>query len=549
MDVKYPGFLVAVPLSEILELRAKKCPEDIALIKKEVFTYEKMEKAVKSIAFYLQKKDIKKGDRIGILAENAPEWILCFFAIQYVGGICVPLDTRLGYLELKGIVEHSGMKALFLQRRFFGTIEKVIRERAIDVIFTDEEDDLDSIKNIMKKDAGEVDREKTTLEDPAVLFYTSGTTGVQKGVLLTHKNIVSNIISLLKAVHVDEKDRFFSILPLSHAYELVAGNLLPLYAGASVAYASSLKPREMIEDMIASKPTIVLTVPLVLEKLLKGIERRIGNLPHLKRWIFDLSLRIPGLKELPKRGIKKSMGLERLRFFVSGGAHLSERVELGLGKLGFKVIQGYGLTEASPVVSLNPPHRPKSGSCGIALPNVEIGIVNVGRDGVGEIVVRGDNVMKGYYQNEEANKEAFLSDGSLLTGDLGYIDGEGYLYITGRKKSVIVTRGGLTIYPEEIENTLSQSPYIKEVVVIKKQKDHSEELHAIVFPDEEALSQKIGNLSSPDEKRKVINEIIQRQIRTVSENLADYKRVRSFSLRDEEFPKTATNKIKRYLFE
>jgi long-chain acyl-CoA synthetase len=541
----FPGFL---PLGGLLEANARRYPNRIALIKKEVFTYGQTEDAVKRIAFQLKKRGVRKGDKIGILAENGPFWILSFFAIEYVGGVCVPLDVRSGALELKGIMEHSETSFLFAQRKFLKSIEDFVRERMIGLILLDGERSEHSIWSFLSQEPAYAVRESRSLEEPCIIFYTSGTTGAQKGVVLTHRNVVSNIDSLLRAVNVDENDRFFSLLPLSHAYELVAGNLVPIAACASIAYSSSLKPKEMLEEMVASKPTIILTVPLILEKLLKGIERRIREFSGVKRLIFQTCMRFPGLKGVVGRKIRESMGLERLRFFVSGGAHLPESVELGLRKFGIQVIQGYGLTEASPVVSLNPPERPRPGSCGIPLPDVQVMIIDKREDGIGEIVVKGQNVMKGYYKNEKATSEAILPDGSLLTGDVGYLDTDGYLYITGRKKSVIITRGGLTIYPEEIENALAQSPFIKDVLVIKKEKGHGEELHAIIVPEEESFRERTGHLSSPIGEASLVHEIIRGEIDRISKNLADYKRIRNFSIRSEDFPKTASGKIKRYLF-
>ncbi|MCS7281186.1 MAG: AMP-binding protein [Desulfobacterota bacterium] len=540
---------LALTLNSLLELRAKENGERVALVKGDFFTYGRLKNLSDKVGLYLKRLNVQKGERVGILGENGPMWLISFFGIQSVGAICVPLDTRLGFFEIKGIIDHSDIRVLFTERRFIRQIADMVAERMVEIVDLDRDQFLDLIDKKEKNTYNLSLEEKPDPEDPAILFYTSGTTGTQKGILLSHRNVLSNIRSILSMVKVGEDDRFFSILPISHAYELVAGNLLPLAAGASIAYASSLKPKELLEDLSRAKPTIILAVPLFLEKLLRGIERRIELSSPVKRLFITLALRTPGLKKLVQVGIKKSMGLRRLRFFVSGGAHLPEDVEIKMRRLGFKVIQGYGLTEASPVVSLNPPDKPKVGSCGIPLPGVEVRIWAPGHDGVGEIVIRGENVMKGYYRNDEANKEVFLMENYLRTGDLGFLDKDGYLFIVGRKKSAIVTKGGLTIYPEEIENILCKSPYVKEALVLLKKRDQKEELHAIIFPDEEVVKDRLGDFSEKEEREKVLKEVIRREIETVSKGLADYKRIRSFSLRFEEFPKTTTNKIKRYLFE
>ncbi|MCX5808151.1 MAG: AMP-binding protein [Proteobacteria bacterium] len=551
------------PLNELLERSARSFPSRIALRKRgkqgwNEYTYGQFIDAVKKVAGFLRYSGYQKGDLIGILGDNCPEWLICFMAVQWIGGIAVPLDTRAKEFEHSHIITHSGIKALFSNTRYLEGIKNIKPQLLL--ISMDKNNAYPDLPDIFKKFDSYSEREELHINETAVIFYTSGTTGNQKGVALSHRNIVSDINSIYQSVIFDETDRFFSVLPISHAYENTAGNLLPLSVGASITYSQPLKPREMLEDIQDAKPTIMLAVPLLLEKLLAGIRKKMDNVPlHIKGLLglikgsaTILNTCRQGLGgRLLYKNIREKMGFGNLRFFVSGGAALSSWVQKGMEGFGFVVLQGYGLTEASPVAAVNPPHKQKTGSVGPAIPDTEIKIINPNNEGIGEIAIKGPNVFKEYYKNEGATKDVFLPDGFFLTGDIGYVDEEGFLYITGRKKSVIITRSGLNIFPEEIESIMLESPFVEEILVIKGQNriTGDEEAHAIIYPNFDAIDEYYSDnktVTWPDEQLKML---LQRELDERSKKLADYKKIRSFTVRNEEFPKTSTNKIKRYLFE
>jgi long-chain acyl-CoA synthetase len=303
----------------------------------------------------------------------------------------------------------------------------------------------------------------------------------------------------------------------------------------------------MLEEMREIRPTVWLTVPLVLEKIYQKILKTLNEQKGVMKVLINL-MKTFAKGRLSKR-IKASLGLDRVRYVISGGAALPEWVSKGLEDLGFPILQGYGLSETSPILTLNPPHSPRNKSVGLPIPGVEIRLFEVNERGEGEIAAKGPMVMKGYYKNEKATKEVFY-DGWFLTGDIGYFDEDGYLYITGRKKAVIVTKGGKNIYPEEIENKLTESPYIEEVLVFGaiNQETGEEEVQALVYPNLDEvreLAHKMGKVPDDD----FIYELISKEIERLSKDLAPYKRIKRFALRYEEFPKTTTRKIKRHLFE
>jgi long-chain acyl-CoA synthetase len=306
----------------------------------------------------------------------------------------------------------------------------------------------------------------------------------------------------------------------------------------------------------------MLAVPLLLEKMLLGIQKRVNESPAPVRALM-ISLRgAAGLfngickgfgNRFLWRGLRKRMGFGKLRFFVSGGAALSPSVQKGLESFGFTVLQGYGLSETSPVLALNPPQRTRLGSAGLPIPDVDLRIMDPDSHGIGEIAVKGPNVMPGYYKNDPETRNVFTDDRFFLTGDMGYQDDEGFLFITGRKKTTIVTKGGKNIFPEEIESLMLESPYIEEILVTagRHPRTGEEEVQAIIYPNREMaeryLSQK--TFGSSEQREDAVRSLLRKEIDERSQKLAPYKRIVHFNMRDEEFPKTATHKIKRYLFD
>jgi len=522
------------------------------------FTYGEMFDRVKRTARYMREAGIKKGDRVSVLGENRPEWAISYLAAAWAGAIIVPIDARLSVSEMRHIMDDAEVKLLLASKSYKDDILEIRDDipSLNTIVCMDEDDTCDNLPEIWKRYEPLEETPDVELDDLAVILYTSGTTGTSKGVMLTHKNIMSNVDSIYQLIDYGSGDTFFSILPLHHVFEATAGFLAPLYGGARIVYARSLKPNEMREDMYATKPTIFLVVPLLLEKIVNAIHRELRKAPSYKKGLFKGLKGISKLtgkkgREILFKSIREKTGMGHAKYIISGGAKLPEWISKEMEELGFPVLQGYGLSETAPVLTVNPPCCPRNKSAGLPIPNVEIKIIDSNDEGVGEIAAKGPNVMPGYYKKPEETKKVFTPDGWFLTGDLGYLDKDGYLYITGRAKSVIVTKGGKNIYPEEVEGVLSQSPYIEEILVLQgvNPKTGTEEIQAIVYPNYDNVDKYFKEKGIKEPKEEDVYNLIKKEIEEYSKQLADYKRPKRFTLRDEPFPKTTTNKIKRYLFE
>lgn len=377
-------------------------------------------------------------------------------------------------------------------------------------------------------------------EDTAVILYTSGTTGRSKGAMLSHAGIVANIQAATRHFGLTSAISTLSFLPINHVFEQVCGVLLPLSLGGTVTFCESLK--KLGENLAEVKPTFFLAVPAVYRVLLDRIMKNIGA-KRLSQLLFSFSLTRP----LVTAKIKQAFGSGTI--FVSGGAALDPAIVQGMTRLGLMIYQGYGITETSPIISAEQPGIRKAGSVGTVLSGVSVRIESPNEEGVGEIVVHGPNVMQGYYKNPAATAEV-LTDGWYRTGDLGRLDAHGILSICGRVKNLIVTPNGKNVYPEEVENELLNSPYIAEVMVYgHKVGPAAEEVHAIIYPCQEALDEYGREAGKGPLNMSDVEQLIRQEVQTACNSLADYKRIKKFTLREDEFPKTTTRKIKRYAVE
>ncbi len=376
--------------------------------------------------------------------------------------------------------------------------------------------------------------------DPAVILYTSGTTGRSKGAVLSHGNITSNLRGLPGLFGLDQSIATLSFLPINHVFEQVCGILLPLSLGGTVNFAESLK--RLGDNLREVRPTFFLGVPAVyrlfLDRIKKGIEAKPSS-----RLLYALPL----ARSLVASRVRKAFGEQTI--FVSGGAALDPEIAKAFQDLGFRFFQGYGITETSPVISLERPGKTRLGTVGLPLDGVEVRIDTPNEEGVGEILVRGPNVMLGYYKNPQSTAEV-LKEGWYFTGDLGRIERGGFLSICGRVKNLIVTPNGKNVYPEEVENELLKSPFIAEAMVYGHRIDRTaEEVHAQIYPDQEALDAYGREQGLHPMRQEDVERLIRREVLRAGEALADYKRVRKFTLREDEFPKTTTRKIKRFAVE
>jgi len=525
------------------------------------FTYKEVETLVKGIANALKSMGFSPGEKAAILGPNSPEWAISYLSILSAGGVCVPIDSLLKRYEFTHILKETKVKWIFLSPKYLEDILEVDEEFGIlkhivtfEKVLGENSKKITSLEELFEKGKKKKFKYKPrSLNDVAVLIYTSGTTGRAKGVMLTHRNIVSDVEACYAALPIFETDRFLSVLPMHHTFECTAGFLLPLYSGAHITFARSLKSRDILLDLKNSKTTIMLGVPLLFEKLYERIVKAIDKASLPKKTLVKSFLSLITVSQkfgLEKKfskvlfkGLREKAGLSHLRFFVSGGAPLPPYLSKAFRKFGINLIQGYGLTEASPVLSVNHPDYPLDESVGLPLPGVEVKVLNPNKDGIGELCFKGPMVMKGYYENEEATKAAFDDEGFLKTGDLGYVDEKGFIYVCGRAKNVIVTPSGKNVYPEEVEFELNKSPYILESMVFGYPVRGGEEVWAVIVPDYEAIETDFGSHLTEAK----VKEIIAQEVKKQMSHIALFKRVKKFVIRDEELPKTTTKKIKRHL--
>ena len=500
---------------------------------------------------------IKPGDRVGLFRENSPEWAELYFGIVGLGATAVPIDAKLQEQEVAHIVHDSGAKALFAGAKSYALLSEIERHvPALNhVALVGGREVLPSpSKKVKYEDYGELcekvreaawsnkrayDRHDPKEDDIASFIYTSGTTGRQKGAMLTHKNFTSNVLAAMEAIKVESADNFLLVLPLHHSFAFTTNLLLPLAAGSEISLVENLKT--VGDNTREVSPTILIGVPLLFEKMYNRIWA------GLKENKLAYTMYRLGIMKPITRGILEKLG-GKIRLVVSGGAPCDPELLMNFNRLGVPMVEGYGLTETAPVLTFNPQHKPKPGTVGPPIPGVEIKIMDPNAEGIGEIAARGPNIMKGYYNNPEATAQVF-HDGWFLTGDLGFIDADGYIAITGRKKSLIVNREGKNIYPEEVEHQMCKSPYIREALALgfrEAGEKVGEHVGLIVVPDQEAID--AHHKSKPPPSEKELERMIREEVKRLSAEIAEYKRPRRVRIRWEEFSKTSTGKVKRYLY-
>ncbi len=534
----------------------------LAEIDGQEISYEELGKRVAVVTDLLHGQGIIAGDRVAILSENKPQWGIAFFAITAMGAVAVPILPDFHSTEAQHILRHSGAKAIFISEKLYGKIEEA-HISSLQIIF--HIDDFSQIPRQTKKDKlaeilQEGSREFARLKEAAMkltgllpaevgeddlasIIYTSGTTGNSKGVMLTHKNIVSDAIATTGIIDVGTADRMLSMLPLSHAYECTLGLVVPVMMGAAVYYLD--KPptaRVLLPAMAKVKPTILLTVPLVIEKIYKA---RI--LPPFKQKLMLRSLsKIPLLRKRLHRAAGRkliaSFGGE-LKCFCIGGAALCPEVELFLREAHFPYAIGYGLTETAPLIAGTDASATALRSTGPALPGVELRIDQANpKTGEGEILVRGPMVMKGYYQDPARTAEVLDKEtGWFRTGDLGVIDKNNYLYIKGRLKNMILGPSGENIYPEEIEAVLNECEEVQESLVYMR----DGKLTARVFLNYEVLDTRFSAQKVNEDR---IATLLEELRQTVNRQVSAFSRIHRMLEQAEPFEKTPTQKIKRYLY-
>ncbi|MBW2989440.1 AMP-binding protein [Candidatus Woesearchaeota archaeon] len=493
--------------------RFKQYDNDIAVIHKAEFrefrwTYSKLHSYIKRFAAFLEKSGIRKGDRIAVMGYNSPAYLIVFFGAILKGVILVPLDIRCTDDFIGRVMQQAKPRLLFSTRYRSAKI------KAKRIILEDLDLLLEGINPSEKK-------ESIKKEDIVEIVYTSGTTGNPKGVILTHKNITSNISSLKKVFRLSPKDRFLSLLPLSHLFEQTVGLFTPLSSGSSIVYISSLKP-SAIFDALKEDITIMVLVPRILQSLKKRITseaKKKGKEKALERSL-KIAERVPFSGRIFFRKVHKLF--PKVRFLIVGGSPLSISLERFWDSMGFRLIQGYGLTECSPVVSCNSPKKRRIGSVGKVIPDVH---VKIGQ--YDEILVKGSNITQGYYKRDEETKKLF-ADNWMRTGDIGCLDDEGFLFIKGRKKDMIATPEGVNVYPEDIEDVVNSIKGVKESCVIGVKEEGQEEVHAVLLLEK----------GHENEAGKII--------RQANKRLSQYQQIKDSTVWPmKDFPRTSTMKIKK----
>lgn len=498
-----------------------------------------------------------KGKRIAVIGENRYEWGLSYLAVTCGTGIVVPLDKSLPENEIQNLVERSEIEAICYSKKY-DEIMKNLKKKGtgklktlISMDLEEHEDGVYSIKALVKKGRKLIEEgEKSFLEAKIdaeamnIMLFTSGTTSTSKAVALSHRIICANIMDIASVLDINKNDTMLSFLPLHHVFECTVGFLYPLYRGAAVAFCEGIK--HIADNLREYKISVMISVPVLFEnmykKLMKNIEKQ-GKLPKLQK-----GLKISRTLKKVHIDVRKKLFKEihevlggQIRLFVSGAAALDVEVERGFNELGFRIIQGYGLTETAPVISAGTDDHYREGSIGQVLPSLEVRINNPDEEGIGEIQVKGPSVMIGYYNNDEANKEAF-EDGYFRTGDLGYLDKDGYLFISGRKKSVIVLKNGKNIFPEELENLVNRIEGVAESMVYgKPEKDGDTKVCVKVVYDPEVMKEMYG-----EEEEAKIYDIILKEVKKVNKKMPAYKYIRNVMVTKEPLIKTTTAKIKRH---
>ncbi len=520
-------------------------------------TYGELLDKILRFGHSLQLLGLKERAHIAVIGENRVQWAISFLTCACFNYVVVPVDKNLTENEILNIIYESDSEAVIFSENFCELFSKPsVSKKLKHFICMDNTVSDENFLHMtdMIEQSIPLPLENLPQVNPYDLFeiiFTSGSLGRAKGVMLSQRNIASNLVDMVSMIFIYPEDKFLSVLPMHHTYECTCGMMCPLYCGSSVHYARSLKT--ITDDIQKVKATLMLGVPLLFEKMFKRISKTIKE-DKIKRLVVPPLVTLTnfasllGWKELKKKVFKEmheKFG-GHLRIFIAGGAAPDPLVAKGLREFGFTFVQGYGLTECSPILALNRLDNFKDNAAGIPLPNVEITINNPDNEGIGEIWAKGPNVMSGYYKNELQTKAAF-EDGWFKTGDIGYIDNDGFLHICGRLKNVIISNSGKNVFPEEIEDLLNRSSFILESVVYgEKDVKHDEIIAAKIVVDAEAIIQLAENTDSKI-TQELINEVIKEEIAKINKELPGFKQIKKYYIQDKEFEKTTTQKIKRYL--
>lgn len=508
-----------------------------------LFTYKEAQAIIKGLANKLYELGVRHGDKVGLTGKNSPEWALAYFAIANAGAIIVPVDATLGADVMKNLFSFAEIKVLFADSDKLAKIDMDLPKIALDG------KDENYILNAPSAEKHEIELPKS--HELAAIMFTSGTTGTPKGVMLSHENYTSDIFLAQGWMNIYPTDVFYAILPIHHAYTMLAVLLEGVGSGAKIVFGKKLVVKQLLLELKKGEVTMLLAVPMLFNKLIAGLMKGVKEKGAFVNGLIHAMMAVSGFFKkhfninLGKHWFKfllKNLSLDKIRICISGGGPLPASTFRQFNELGVDFVQGYGLTETSPIINLNPIFDYIETSVGRVLPRTEMKIVDPDSEGNGLIYVRGPMVMQGYYKNEEATREILDEDGWLNTGDIGHLDSRNYLYLTGRQKNIIVTEGGKNVFPEEIEDSFQLYDDIDQICVRGYVADAAKKVEgimAIVHPSDAFLEKYKGdNAAMLDNIEKIIKE--------VNATLPSYKKIHKLAISLEKFPLSSTAKVQRF---
>ena len=524
-------------------------------------SYKKMQEDIRSLGTSLINLGLR-GRKIAVIGENSYYWAISYFAIANGVGVVVPIDRELKEKEVGNLLKRAEVSAVIYSKKMKKVMDEVLEDRElrktltypIQMDLSDDEDGRISLRRLLSHGMDLLDNGDRKYLDVevdsdalAVLLFTSGTTGLAKGVMLSHRNIVSNTVNMSKYVKIIDGGVGLSVLPMHHTYEMTCHVITGLYQGMSIAICEGLKYIQ--KNLVEAQVNVMLAVPLIFEMMHKKIfskAKESGKDKTLRRMMnISRKFKLYNKGNITRRLFSNVHNVTggKISQFIAGGAAINPQVIEDYEAMGFPIFQGYGMTECSPIIAVNKDRYSKAAAAGLPLPGTEVKIYNPDEKGIGEIICRGPSVMLGYYRDDDATREA-LRNGWLHTGDYGKIDEDGFIYICGRKKSVIITKNGKNIFPEEVEFYLTESEYIEEALVhgIDGLRNDDVIIKAEIFPNYPLFENE-----NPEVSEDYIEEKIGEIIEKINDTVPKYKRIKRYYIRKTEFEKTTTKKIKRYL--
>ena len=524
---------------------------------KRTYSYNEVFVKVEKLAKWLVQNGVEKGDRIAVSGKNSPEWATVYLAAHFAGAVICPIDYALHEDEIENLLKTAEPKFLFIDFEKFNHFDSNLKGCKVY-----------SLNRRNQKYVYELEPEGNvelnqfpTEEDTAAILFTSGTTGIPKGVMLSHKNLVSDAFIAQYHMIIDYNDVFYALLPIHHAYTMLAVFIESICIGAEIVFGKSMAVSKLMKELKEGKITMLLGVPLLFNKLAAGILNGIKQKGKIVYGILKILMEISYIiKKITKinvghkmfNAILKKANINTIRIAICGGGPLAKSVFKLYNQLGIDFVQGYGLTETSPIIALNPVQHFKIESVGkYFVGHMEMKILNPNEEGIGEICVKGPMVMQGYYKMPEETEKMFTSDGWFKTGDLGWLDSEKYLMLSGRCKNLIVTEGGKNVYPEEIEDSFQLETDIQQITVrgyVANKNTKSEEIEAMIYPSDSLFEEMNFSRedSFSDEKKKAeVLKFISKIVEKINKKLQPYQRITKITILEKPLEMTTTMKVKR----